>query len=55
VNTAMDPAEVSLRLPMGVRGRAFVLGEDRELPAKNDTIHDRFGPYGVHSYRLKGA
>jgi hypothetical protein len=52
VNTAFDPAEATLRLPLDLEGVAVVNGEDREVPIRHSAIRDRFDPYGVHVYRM---
>ena len=31
------------------------IGEDRHVPAGQKSFGDRFGPYGVHLYRLKNS
>ncbi|MFW6188969.1 MAG: hypothetical protein ACOC7T_00925 [Planctomycetota bacterium] len=44
-------AEFTLREASG--GSVEVLGEDRDLQASAGTFSDRFGPYGVHLYRIE--
>lgn len=53
VNTAFDPAEAAIRLPINVKNVAQVRGQDRELAVKNNVLRDRFEPYAVHVYQLR--
>ncbi len=52
VNTAFDPAKISIHIPDTSCHRATVAGENREVKFDNSTIHDFFEPYGVHVYRM---
>ncbi len=53
VNTAFDPAEVQMRLPVDVGNVAEVVGSGREVAVENSVISDRIEPYGAHVYRLE--
>jgi hypothetical protein len=53
VNTAFDPAETAILLPVDLGSAAEVLGEDREIAVAGNAIRDRFEPYAVHVYKIR--
>ena len=53
VNTAVDPAQVAVRVPIEVGNGAVVEGEDRELDVRAGLLEDRFEGHAVHVYRMK--
>ena len=55
VNTAFDPAQAAIELPVDIGNSAEVVGENREIKVNGHTIEDQFGPYGVHIYRIQSA
>ena len=53
VNTAREPAEVALQLPVAARSPAIVEHEERQVLVSRDRLCDRFEPFEVHVYRIK--
>ncbi len=53
VNTAREPAEIALQLPVAARSPAIVEFEERQLLVSRDRLCDRFEPFEVHVYRIK--
>jgi hypothetical protein len=50
VNTAPDPATVTLKMPAGCPTKFYVLNEGREVSVKAGVLSDQFEGYGTHVY-----
>ncbi|MBN1350130.1 hypothetical protein JXJ21_12015 [candidate division KSB1 bacterium] len=55
VNTSKEKTiEPTLHAELGSNMQVRVFGEDRTIPVKKGTLHDRFEPLDVHIYQLSG-
>jgi len=52
-NTAFDPAQVRMALPVGIGHVAHVEQEDRTIDVEGNAICDHFKPYEIHVYRIE--
>lgn len=52
VNTAFDPAEVTLTFAEELGNVATVVSEGREMGVERNSLRDSFEPYGTHVYRI---